>query len=296
MTIARGIRSLSTGYQRDFADAPDTEENLSTYIMLESGDDECPAMIANAWPDFIMLNASIVPVAISSGATVERIENSRLLSRMNLYGSPQIDQQSHVHNPKFCCSKIMVNFENTGRYLLENDLNTFMSSNFGNYQINMMGSGCIFEKEFLISSDSISEITDQKGILVHENTFAKCKIYPYGGLCEYGMHPRLMESCIFRTTYDGKLLQLRISPLSALRSLGIDPTKDQPLESGYQFVGVKNFSSSQKTNLYDELKSGFCSIEIVNRSNNEKSIYKSNAVLHIPKTNLITINFVKEET
>ncbi|MDR0631816.1 MAG: hypothetical protein LBF54_01030 [Holosporaceae bacterium] len=295
MTITRGIRALSTGYYHDFADVPDTDENLSTCVVFESKEDDCHGAVANSWPDSIALNASITRVAAASDATVERVENSKFLDRISLYGAPRIDLQSQVQNPKSCCSKIVVDFENTGKYSLENEIDTFIGKDFGDYQMNF-SSDHLFEKEFLICSQSISEIADQSGTLKHENTFAKCKIYPYGGMFEYGMHPQLMESCVFRVVHDGKQLCLRISPLSAMRNLGIDPTKDQPSESGYQFVGVKNFSESQKTNLYDELKNGFCKIEVINKNTEETALYKSNAVLHQQKTNLITINFIKEES
>ncbi|MDR2645935.1 MAG: hypothetical protein LBC04_02035 [Holosporaceae bacterium] len=295
MTITRGIRALSAGYHRDFADIPDTDENISACIVVESHSDDSYATIANSWPDSIQLNAGITPIHITSGATIVRLEDSKLLGRAALYDSPPVDSQSQIQNPKSCCSKIIVTFENTGRYLQENELNTFVGKDFGDYRINL-STDCLFEKEFLVCSEAISEVANQRGLLRHENTFAKCIIYPYGGICEYGMHPQLIESCVFRTVSDGKQLYLRISPLSVMRNLGVDPTVDQKSESGYQFVGVKNFSASQRTNLYDELKNGACRISIINKNTSEESIYRSNAVLCTPKTNLILINFIKEES
>ncbi|MDR2724444.1 MAG: hypothetical protein LBB25_04600 [Holosporaceae bacterium] len=292
--LIRGIRALSAGYHRHFADIPDTEENLSTEILLESKDENCCITTADCWPDFVMLDASLTSLKIFSNAILERSEESRFRDEIALYNYPRIDSQSNIQNFKSCCSKIIVNFENTGKYLLENEINVFVGNNFGDYQINFL-SNHIFEKEFLTCQNSISEIADQSGSIIHEDTFAKCKIYPYGGLFEYGMHPKQMESCVFRTVHDETSLYLRILPLSVLRSLDIDPTADQRMESGYQFVGIKDFSVSQKTNLYDEIKDGFCQIEIVNRNTNERSIYKSNAVLFMPKTNLISINFIKEQ-
>ncbi|MDR1982800.1 MAG: hypothetical protein LBQ08_03325 [Holosporaceae bacterium] len=294
MTLTRGIRALSTGYYRDFLDVPDTDENLSTYIMMESKQDNCEVSVANAWPDSIMLNASMTSVEISSDIYMERRENAKLIAETKIYNNPKIDSQSNISNPASCCSKVVVNFENIGGYVLGKDVQNFVGKDFGDYRINLR-SNCLFEKEFLVSSHSISEIVDQEGAVLHEHTFAKCKIYPYGGFFEYGMHPQLVESCIFRAVHDGNSLSLRISPLSALRSLGIDPCEDQREESGYQFVGVKNFSEPQKITLYDELKNGACAIEITNRNTKEKSIYRSNAILHVPKTNLITINFIGEE-
>jgi hypothetical protein len=251
--------------------------------------------MANSWPDLIQLNAGITPIPITSDATVVRLQNSKLLGQTALYNSPSVDSQSQIQNPKSCYSKIIVTFENTGQYLQENELNTFIGKDFGDYRVNL-STDCLFEKEFLICSETISEIVDQRGLLKHENTFAKCIVYPYGGICEYGMHPQLMESCVFRAVFDGKQLYLRISPLSVMRNLGVDPIVDQRVESGYQFVGVKKFSASQTTNLYDELKNGACRISVINKNTDEESAYKSNAVLCTPKTNLISINFIKEES
>jgi hypothetical protein len=294
MTITRGIRAISAGYHRDFADIPDTDENISACVVVESHSDDSYATVANSWPDSIQLNACITPIPVTNDTTIARFENSRLLGRIALYNSPLVDSQSQIQNSKSCCSKIIVTFENTGKYLQENELNTFIGKDFGDYRI--LSTDCLFEKEFLVCSETISEIVDQRGLLKHENTFAKCIVYPYGGICEYGMHPQLMESCVFRAVFDGKQLYLRISPLSVMRNLGVDPILDQRIDFGYQFVGVKKFSASQKTNLYDELKSGACRISVINKNTSEESVYRSNAVLWAPKTNLILINFIKEES
>jgi hypothetical protein len=90
-------------------------------------------------------------------------------------------------------------------------------------------------------------------------------------------------------------LALRVSPASVLQNSGTDPSGDIRSESVYEFAGIKDFSESQKMNLYDELKNGFCRIELLNKNTAEKIIYKSNGVFHIPQTNLITINFIKDE-
>jgi hypothetical protein len=292
--LSRGMRALTNGYHRFFADVQDTDENLSTCIMLESKDGDYQVAEANSWPDSILLDASLTPLEISSGAILERIEGSKFRDKIAIYNAPRIDSQSNIQNSKSCCSKITVNFENTGKYLFENEVKVFIGKDFDDYQINFI-SEHLFKKEFLVCPDFISEIADSRGI-AHENTFTKCKIYPYGGVFEYGTHPKQMESCVFRAVHDGHALYLRILPLSVLRNLGIDPIADQRAESGYQFVGVKNFTTSQKINLYDELKDGSCKIMVTNKNTNEESVYKSNAVLYTPKTNLICINFIKEKS
>ncbi|MDR0678508.1 MAG: hypothetical protein LBF44_03160 [Holosporaceae bacterium] len=293
--LTRGIRAMSLGYYRNFLEVPDTNENLSTCVIMESKQNKYSASIANSWPDSIMLDASMIPVEVSADAHIERREGTELISGTKIYDNPKIDSQSTIQNSKSCCSKVVVHFENTGKYALGKEIRAFIGEDFDDYRINLLLKG-IFEKEFLVSSDSILEIADKRGMIAHEHGFAKCKVYPYGGFFEYGVHPQRIESCVFRGIHDGCSLSLRISPLSTLRSLGINPCEDQMSELEYQFVGVKNFSRSQQTNLYDELKNGACKIEITNKNTNEKSNYKSNAVLHVSKTNLITINFIIEES
>jgi hypothetical protein len=109
------------------------------------------------------------------------------------------------------------------------------------------------------------------------------------------MHPKQIESCIFRISLVEDSPFLRVSRLSVLQNSGIDPSEDQRSEYGYKFAGIKDFSESQKINLYDEFKNGFCRIELINKNTQEKRIYKSNGVFHTPQTNLISINFIKDE-
>ncbi len=60
------------------------------------------------------------------------------------------------------------------------------------------------------------------------------------------------------------------------------------------FLGVTNFSPSQKMNLYDELLSGACKISVINKNTKEFCEYKSTGLTHIANTDLITINFIRE--
>ncbi|MDR1235660.1 MAG: hypothetical protein LBJ96_01495 [Holosporaceae bacterium] len=294
MTIARGIKTLSFGYFRNFSDVPDTEENLSADVVWESDGENCSILSVSSWPDSVMLDASINPAAVESHAILERAEGQNPPARVSVYDNPKFDTQSHLKNSKMCCSKITVSFENSGKYAFGNNALTFFGKIFDDYALNL-SSNSLFEKEFLFCSESISEIANEKGLLQHGDTFVDRKIYPYGGLCEYGMHPKQMESCVFCSMPGKNFVSLFVSPLSAMQNSGIDPTNDLQSESGHRFIGIKNFSISQKTNLYDELKNGFCKIEVINKNTNEKSTYKSNGVFHTSKTNLITINFIKEE-
>jgi hypothetical protein len=299
MTITRGIRALSQEYYRNFVEVPDTEENLSASVVLESDNGDCCSTLANLWPDSITLNASMNPIPIDSQAILERRKNQNFEGRISIYDGPKFDEQSMVKNSKMCCAKIIVRFENSGKFTLENKAQTFFGKDLGDYQLNFPDD-YLWEKAFLFQQESILEITNEEGLLHHEDagsvTFTRRKIYPYGGLFEYGMHPKQMESCIFYAVKDEKKsCGLRVFPLGALRNAGVDPTKNLGAESGYKFIGINNFSDSQKINLYDELKNGSCCLEVTNKNMDEKSNYKSCGVFHTPQTNLITINFMREE-
>ncbi|MDR1375217.1 MAG: hypothetical protein LBJ45_00170 [Holosporaceae bacterium] len=299
MTILRGIRSLSETYDRVVHAVTDTEENISSTIIFETEDESSSVKLANVWPDFIGLKASMSPATIASAATVERIENGYNLGKMSIYNAPKIDAQSSIAGPASCCSKITVNFENIGSYSMEGKAYNFFGKTFDEYEIKFP-LGYIFEKTFLTCSNGVS-LTEKYSqsapnvvLLEHAGEQVQCRFYPYGGFFEYGVHPQRMESCVFRTTQDGKSLLLRISSLTTMKNLGLDPTEDKMSKSGHKFIGVKEFSPSQKMNLYDELKSGACRLEIINRNTNEKCFYVSSAIEHVAKTNLITINFLKE--
>lgn len=299
MRITRGIRALSEVYDRDFGDVPDTEENISVGVMLETEDESGVVKLADLWPDFISLNAVMSPTAIVSGATVERLECGKNLGKINLYHGPKIDPQSHISNVSSCCSKITVDFENTGRYGLDGVVVNFCGKSFDDYEIKFP-SKHLFEKTFLVCKDGASlmekyVLDSQNGVQLEEvGGMVRGRFYPYGGFFECGIHPQQMESCVFRTTQDGKSVQLRISPIRTLQNLGIDPTGDQLVENKHKFVGVKEFTPSQKTNLYDELKSGACKIEVLDRNTGETRVFGSHSVVHAARTNLITINFIKE--
>ncbi|MDR3187457.1 MAG: hypothetical protein LBT63_03465 [Holosporaceae bacterium] len=298
MTILRGIRSLSETYDRDFPGVADTDENISSVVVFETEDEFSSIKLANSWPDFVALDASTSPMALAGAATVERIEIDRNLGKTSIYNAPKIDAQSHITNTASCCSKIAINFENTGRYGLEGDVRNFCGKSFDDYEI-ALPADCIFEKVFLTCGNGASLLEKYKKnaqnvvLLEHAGELVKCRFYPYGGFFEYGAHPRQMESCVFRTVHDGKSVFLRISSISTLKNLGVNPTEDTVSE-GVKLVGVKEFSASQRMNLYDELKGGACRLEVINRNTDEKCFYKSNAVFHVAKTNLITINFLKE--
>ncbi|MDR2107815.1 MAG: hypothetical protein LBO73_04875 [Holosporaceae bacterium] len=287
MRLIGNIRDLTAGYYRDFEDVPDTEENLATGVVMESGNKECRTIVANRWPDSIQLDASVVPERKFSRVFAERRERSRSVCRISIYDSPATDAGSEVKNIESCCSGVTVEFENTGRYILDGETRTFTGSDPGDCRI-VSKMRPLFEKKFPVCTESVTEI-EQMSLIAPE----PYRFYPYGGLYEYGMHPRQAESCIFRTVRVGDSLSLAISPLSALRAAGIDVFSDRQT-GGRRLIGIKNFPAAGKIDLYEELKSGACRLEVLNKNTGEKAIYVGNAVFHTPKTNLIAVNFIKQ--
>jgi hypothetical protein len=120
MSLIRGMRSLSYGYARDFIPVPETEENILSCVTLESDSEEveCSVKVANAWPDFISLNARMIPSKILSDAVAERFENGRSLGKNQIYLSPIIYHNSSLKNPNSFCSKVVIRFENSGEYFM----------------------------------------------------------------------------------------------------------------------------------------------------------------------------------
>ncbi|MDR1334588.1 MAG: hypothetical protein LBJ71_05205, partial [Holosporaceae bacterium] len=167
MTITRGIRALSQEYYRNFTEVPDTEENLSASVIWESDDSDCRSTLANRWPDSIVLNAAMNPIPIDSQAILERRKNQNLEGGISIYTNPKFDEQSLVKNSKICCSKIIVRFESSGRYTLENNTQVFFGKDFGDYQLNFPDDHQ-WEKEFLFQRESILELMTDEDLLRHE--------------------------------------------------------------------------------------------------------------------------------
>jgi hypothetical protein len=155
----------------------------------------------------------------------------------------------------------------------------------------------MFEKDFLTLNDPVIEKFKIKGgeaaLLKNTSQRAPHCLYPYGGFYEYGAHPQEVESCVFHINSAGsKTSAIKIWKLNAfLARCGIDPTADGVLEGGTPFVGVKNFSQSQKMSLYDELRNGLCKISLTNLITAENVVYESYGTSHVPNTDLITISF-----
>lgn len=146
---------------------------------------------------------------------------------------------------------------------------------------------------FQTESASIIEKFTTDGHLESSGDFGR--FYAYGGFYEYGVHPKRIETCVCRTVQDGREMSLRISPISELQSAGIDVFQERIKCGSKEFIGIGSCSQPKKLSLYDELKNGACSITVKNLMTDESATYISNMVSHINGTNIITINFVKEE-
>ncbi|MDR1361862.1 MAG: hypothetical protein LBJ16_01440 [Holosporaceae bacterium] len=325
MIPSRGIRSLSEGYIRDFCDAPDTEENVKHELLLETESDENynlkPAV---DWPTSISLNACINFQKINASTIVERVENAKSLGQSNIYKTSTIDDGSPLKKIDFFCSKIIIEFENSGEYISAGTKHGFFGKIFDDYQLNFGDeidlepepepkpksdldpgaenkTNVLFEKFFHNPKNEhiVEKYTSAHGGFLQEEGApgkAKVRIYPYGGFCEYGAHPKNMELCVFQTKANAKTTLIRIHRLSALIASGVDPFCESIMSDGTPFVGIVDLQESQKNNLYDDLKSGRCQIMLTDAITQDSQHYKSAGLTQIPDTNLITINFLRKNT
>lgn len=302
MSLIRGVRALSYKYTHDSVQVPDTEEKIVSSIILDSDGENtnCHAIFMNLWPESISLTARIVPTKITNKTIAERYENGISLGKNQIYTSPIIYHSSSLKNHNSFCSKLSIQFENSGEFILNNKKTNFYQNKFNEYEIIFKDDNKrLFEKEFLVSNTNVEERfvkkIGQPTLIAGTSEKAAYQIYPYGGFYEYGVHPQEIESCVFQINSGDSKSAIKISKLSSFSKIGIDPTTNNKLNDGMNFIGIQSFSASQKKNLYDDLLSGDCKISITNRETKEKCQYKSNGVIHISNTDLITINFIKKE-
>ena len=306
MKISRGIKQISkfdenyNTFNNDMLKKNNDKDEIVKYVVWEkkddSDDEDDLIKTVNEWPEMITLNASIEPENVKNIKTyISMIDENSKIANVFIYDNPKISPQSSVQ--KKCYSKIIIVYENTGKSSHRNE--TFTGTTFENFELELIDN-IMFEKHFMLLEKNIQEIRkfdpQMNSYIIENGQKISCKIYPYGGFYEYGVHPKQIESCVFRLVNENPDLRIKISKLSDVEKTGIDPTKDSKVENGVQkFVGIKKFSDSQKINLYDEIKNGACSINIINTISDEKNIYKSCAITHIAHTNLITISFIKEK-
>lgn len=283
--IIRSLRNITSGYHRNIS--PIIMSDNDELIMTTSCT-QCKITTTDEdWPSQIVLQASIHPIQIDSTCQITRIDNGKIFST-KLYQNPNISLQSHIKNQHICCQGIDLKFEEVGQMINDDKIATFYGHNYDGYTIHIENN-TLYHKSFLTSQQDISEIIVD-GNLQIDGKIAQRIIYPYGGICDPTAHPKTIESCIFYAQLENEQLALKIVPLSAINS--VDPTVDTLLPSKKYFVGVKNFQPSQVQSLYDDVKCGSCRIQISH--NSKKNVFVSDAMMHIPNTNLVYINFKKE--
>ena len=299
MSIIRGIRSVYKGYFRDFTPVPETEESLQPYVTLETiGDDGLSCIeLSGTYPESIQLLAKIIPHKNFPSVSAEIIKNNVKLRENDIYSNPEVHQNSTITNSNIFCSKVMLQFENSGEYVFRKKNHTFFNQVFDRYEIKFPSkNNILFEKNFLFQQDSIVEKIEQNRTSNNHPESKLYRAYPYGGFYEHGAHPHEIESCVFHLHSGNDTSAIKIWKLSTFKSkLGFDATEDRSMQSDMKFLGVKNFNENQKMSLYDELVSGACTFTISDLIARESVTYKSNGVFHIATTNLIKINFSEDK-
>lgn len=300
MSIVRGIRSVTCGYTRDFILVPETEERMESCLILETqSDNEClNSEIFYSFPEMINLTARIIPHKLFPSVFAERIENNISLGKNNIYETPLIHKDSPLVNKNTFCSKLTLQFENSGEYFFSKKWYHFFKKSFEEYEICFsFHDNVIFEKNFLLTSENIVEKIFKSKLSSHPSEDEKnlYRAYPYAGFYSYGAHPHEIESCIFQINSANLHTEIKLWKLNSFKSkFGFDATIDTALEGDARFIGVKHFTGTQKLSLYEELTQGMCQFTLINLNTEEKNIYKSNNILHVSGTDLLKISFIKE--
>ncbi len=290
MSLIRGIRSMVQEYSRSYIVVNDKNEDIGSNVLLAVGDDEdCAIQIVNLWPETIMLTAKMIPEKrFNETLYVEATKDTKSLGRNSIYSSSSIFcSTSEIKNNNSICSKLVLRYEGSGVFSINQKKRDFFGNSFDDYELNFAKDTVLFEKEFLALSGSISEQITEK---------MPYKIYPYGGFYEYGVHPKEIASCFFHIKPENSKSTITSWAFNKfMAKFGVDPSKDSRLPSGQIFIGIKEFSPSQKMNLYDEVLGGTCGFLLANKSTGEQCRYKSNNLSHISGTDLIKIVFIREE-
>lgn len=281
--LIRSLRNISKGYNRQSDVLYEISNEVAPHTMFEiKGDGE--VQLFNTFPKNIILNASISPLPIESNAVLTRTINGQVQS-MNLYNSPTIDSQSPIQNTAFCCAGVEIVFENTGYTVADDgEKQLFVGKNFADYQM-VIDDNSLYTKQFLITRESIQESINRDGIVVGNEKIASCVLYPYGGYYKYGIHPKQIESTV---CFLSKNSALNIYPISDVHFMNPMAETLSPVGNKY-FVGVKNFSKTQKQSLYDDIVNGECKFILKDKEQEKQFI--SNALIWQEKTNLMQINF-----
>ena len=304
MSIVKGIKSATEGYIKNFYNLSATEPKIfsETYFSTNNEED-CIIKIANEWPENIFLKAMINPINFSEqeDVTIEYREGKKIFASTSLYRNPKFDSSSQIQDLKNLCSQIDVVYEGNGEIFINHETEKFKGNTTQDYFLDLKDN-ILFKKEFL--TEHIKNIVDditpkmENGSSSVRNSVPKTSVlflHPYGGYYKLGDHPRNIESCIFYSTFNAKNTVLKAFTLKNIQSLGIDPFQNQILRNQTHIIGIKNFTESQKLNLYDEIKSGKCVIDVTNRNIKEICRYKSVGLEHFEGTNIIKIKFEGEK-
>ena len=272
--IIRSLRNIAEKYHNN--------NNMLSIISA----DETPHMtfetngngvvkISDDFPKRMVLNAKIMPVQNFSKAKLERKINGKAISYCDLY--------SHYEN-KYC-SSVEVVFENGGHAIsFDNEKISFSDKNFEDYQI-VINDNILLKKDFLTTQKDILENINNDGIILQNNQLASRVIYPYGGVYQYGLHPKVIEQAICFWSENN---ELRTIALSAVQ--GVNPAKNTLMKSGKWFIGVQDFAKNYRTSLYDDILNGGCKFTL--KLNDSEKVFVSNSLNWFEKTNLLQVGFV----
>lgn len=284
MSLIRGIRSMVREYSREDKDQTEPNENIVSSIVLEtSDDDDFYVKIANAWPESIILSARIIPERnFASDLFAEITNGSASLGKNYIYSAPLFHSASEIKNKDNFCSKACIKYENVGEFLMDNKLNSFFGNSFDDYEIKFAVDNVIFEREFMKLSASVFE--KLAGTSISSASTTTHHLYPYGGFFRHGAHSEEIESCFFQVIVEKAKTAIRI-----LRSKKILASLSEGVKLDFPQ------GAPQPKSLYDDLLNGESKIVLINKITSKSCTYKSNSVYHISATNLIKINFIKEE-
>lgn len=284
--IIRSLRGIAKGYRKQNNILGEISSEVAPHIIFETNG-RSEVQLSDIFPKNIILNASISPLSVESNAVLSRTVGDKLQKSVDLYHSPTIDSQSPIQNVSFVCAGIKILFENIG-YTINDDgeKESFIGTNFDDYQI-VIDDNLLYKKQFLITNESIHENVNHNGIVLKNEKIASCVLYPYGGYYKYGAHPKQIESIV---CFLSKNSALNIVPISSVHFM--NPMEDTLSSTNKYFIGVKNFSGTQKQSLYDDIMKGECKF-ILKHKDQEKQ-FVSNALIWREQTNLMQINFISE--
>lgn len=275
--LIRSFRKMAERYSNESHFVPSTLTPFSGEIVLETGQTDSVICTTAQWPTSIGLRIALIATPIDKPDCI--------LTR--LYAD-HTQKNIAVYNEKSYCSQINLHYENSGFYTDDSgEKHEFFGTEFGSYKL-QLDSDNIFTKDFATLNNNIVETVSDHGILMADGRIASCCLHPYGGFFEYGCHPHQMEPYIFHVQSSQNNLVLKLHRLSAIKDFC--PTEDTIQPDRRIICGVKSLSPNQCLSLYEEIIAGNCTISLSN--SDDTRAYNSNAISHIPGTNMALVNFI----